>query len=83
MSIEAAVSAVVFKTRPHFLQQNKSDTKVMQLHLGAWAYAIAMSRQSVMLVPITFGIVLAVFALIAVIVLIIRGNSNEKGALLH
>lgn len=42
-----------------------------------------MSMQSVMLVPITFGIVLAVFALIAVIVLIVRGNSNEKGALLH
>eukprot|EP00435_Cladocopium_sp_Y103_P026279 s2163_g6.t1 len=77
ISIEAGVLAVVFKTV--FLQQNNSDVKVTQLHLGALAYAIAMSMQSVMLVPITFGIVLAVFALIAVIVLIIRGHTNEKG----
>ena len=39
--------------------------------------------QSVMLVPITFGIVLAIFALVAFIVLIVRGHSNDIGMLLR
>mmetsp|Transcript_59516 Transcript_59516/g.72851 ORF Transcript_59516/g.72851 Transcript_59516/m.72851 type:complete len:146 (+) Transcript_59516:40-477(+) len=37
-----------------------------------------MSMQGVMLVPITFGIVLVVFAFIAVIVLIIRGHNRGR-----
>jgi len=39
--------------------------------------------QSVMLVPITFGIVLAIFALVAFIVLVVRGHSNAIGVKLR